>query len=142
MEVKGKYVGTFATKVEAATAYARAMLTPPARLQRQPAPLKSRSTPARVGRTIAPRSESAVARRPKRAALSGAEPLLQSHNQSPPRDGAGEPAGRGGRATRAKRCTRYDNLPREGTDSEGRVWTLIPDPRAEGAHYNLSLIHI
>ena len=64
------------------------------------------------------------------------EPRLQGHCQSPPRDEAEEPAERGGRAKRAKLCRRYDNLPREGTDSEGHVWALVPDPRAEGAHYN------
>ena len=136
MEIKGRHIGYFATKVEAAAAYARALLTPPARLQQHPAPLEPRSTPARDSRTIAPSSESAVSPRPKRAALPRAEPQLQSHNQSPPRAEADAPAGRGGRAKRAKRCTRYDNLPREGTDSEGHVWALIFDPRAEGAHYN------
>ena len=146
-EVKGKALGTFATKVEAATAYARAVLPPPARLQqRPPAPPEPRSAPARESRKTAPGPEPAVAPRPKRAvspkraALPSAEPSveprLQGHCQSPPRDEAEEPAERGGRAKRAKLCRRYDNLPREGTDSEGHVWALIPDPRAEGAHYN------
>ena len=72
-----------------------------------------------------------------RTAASGSESAVVSRlEQDDAREAVEELAGRGGRPKRAKQWTRYDHLPQEGTDSEGRVWRLIPDPKAKGAAYN------
>ena len=85
------------------------------------APLEPRSTPTKDGRTAASGSESAVVSRLE---------------QDDAREAVEELTGRGGRAKRAKQWTGYDHLPQESTDSEGRLWRLIPDPKAKGALYN------
>ena len=113
-EHKGKGLGTFATKVEAAVAYARALADEEASMG---CFRERRSTPKQSSRATA------SAERPRSEASSSMEV-----------DGAPASPARPMREKRSK-PSRYDDLAREAEDAEGRAWRLIIDPKVESALY-------